>query len=297
MGNLLGLFDEPTRPTPKPSYNQQSHAIRYAHHEGLCTGNDYINKYASSAGSYGSRRVFPNREESRVISHRETPRVSIRRSTLYRTIIKEQNWPDLNANEFALVPLDANSDVYMQIKNFFLKSTKKNLVDIVSIESVRNPYTLGRFLLKKQELKILHNYIGEGEKLLFHGSKSANINEICKNNFDHRRHGNNIGHRFGQGVSFSPKSHYASHYCDKGRVKVILVVRVLYYNSCIGDGDMELPPYCNSRRKIRYDTTEKDTGEVIVKYFDDEFYPAYKIKYTVRNLQQYYQKKRCNNGF
>ena len=41
------------------------------------------------------------------------------------------------------------------------------------------------------------------------------VPNICTENFDWRKHGKSLGHRFGKGVSFSEISKYSSYYRDE----------------------------------------------------------------------------------
>lgn len=183
---------------------------------------------------------------------------------------------------------------YRKIEQLFLNTTKRGLVNITSIVSVRNSYLMGRYMLKKVQMERTFQKEPE-ETLVFHGTKAAFTNSICKNNFDWRKYGDSLGHQYGKGTSFSPISHYSAYYCDKGDVeKVMLVANVLICNSCIGHSNMTLPPFCDSKNTYRYDTSIKKKGEVIVKYSDDEYYPAYKITFVVKDLDSYYKKKQSN---
>lgn len=129
------------------------------------------------------------------------------------------------------------------------------------------------------------------EKYLFHGTHRIHVHSICQNNFDWRKHGASIGNCYGKGVNFSPISHYASYYCDKGNCqKVMLVAKVAICETCIGSENMSIPPVCGANG-VRFDTSCKETGHVIVKYSDDEFYPAYKITFVINDLQNFYKKK------
>lgn len=112
------------------------------------------------------------------------------------------------------------------------------------------------------------------ERLFFHGTKKENVDGICKFNFDWRRNGNARGHKFGQGVSFTPDAYYASHYSPYDE-KVMFLAKVLTSRETEGDGDTVVPPE-------NYDTTVNSRRTVFVKYEDDDFYPQYVIHYKYK---------------
>lgn len=213
----------------------------------------------------------------------------------YKSLKDEINiptWKCMLANEeVTYINLNQTDFECRQIEELFLNTTKRKFVNIISIHRVQNPYLMGRYSLKKMAMK--RTFQGEPkEQCLFHGTKATFAHSICQNNLDWRKHGGSKGHCYGKGVNFSPISHYATYYCDKGDVqKVMLVAKVLICNPCVGNQNMTLPPLCGSESHIRYDASAKENGHVIVKYSDDEFYPAYKITFVVTNLNIYYKKK------
>ncbi|CAH1975942.1 unnamed protein product [Acanthoscelides obtectus] len=94
---------------------------------------------------------------------------------------------------------------------------------------------------------------------------------ICENNFNWRLRGTALGHRFGQGVSFTNISNYATHYGDlKHPRKAMILAQVLVRHTCIGYGGMVIPDE-------PFDTATNDKGQVFVKFEDNEFYPSYVI--------------------
>ncbi|XP_044264720.1 pheromone-processing carboxypeptidase KEX1-like [Tribolium madens] len=156
--------------------------------------------------------------------------------------------------------------MYTEIENMI---TNDSIV-IENIVKVENPFLRKAYHAKKKEKQALYGAVRE--ELLFHGTKKCNVDNICRYNFDFRLFGTNKGHRFGQGVSFSPNAKYASWYSDDSYHKVMIVADVLIANVCDGDENMNLPP-------PGFDTSQKPGGSVIVKYEDNEFYPAYKLYY------------------
>jgi len=222
-------------------------------------------------------------ERKRVEQHRLIPTSSrpLRRFVLQHPLAAD--WDPMPSNSAFI---RANVQEYTQEYNTVLrlfKTTTQKQFKIVKIERVQNPYLLGCYQLKKNEMECLPgNYVTE--KRVFHGTQQSNVDNICENNFNWRLHGESTGNRFGKGVSFSPISYYASHYSDKhASVKVMFLVRVLISKSITGNGNMIIPPLTNKYNRNcieRYDTAHKENGQVIVKFCDSEYYPEYLIHYT-----------------
>ncbi|KAJ8966121.1 hypothetical protein NQ314_003728 [Rhamnusium bicolor] len=81
---------------------------------------------------------------------------------------------------------------------------------VKQIEKVFNPYLRMQYKLMKIEYKKRYGHVYE--KTLFHGTQKDNIDSICTNNLNWRL---TSKHKFGEGVSFSPISNYATHYSDE----------------------------------------------------------------------------------
>lgn len=99
---------------------------------------------------------------------------------------------------------------------------------------------------------------------------------VVGDNFDWRLCENS---KFGKGVYFATNSHYASHYpqrADSGE-KVMVVAYVLVSRrqtlSRKGNHNHVTVP------QPGYDSTRNEGGQVLVKYDDNEFYPAYVVWY------------------
>ncbi|KAF2880120.1 hypothetical protein ILUMI_26055 [Ignelater luminosus] len=161
------------------------------------------------------------------------------------------HWVGVNSQVVAYVNLSKTSAEYRNIEREFRRTNKK-FFQVSGIERVENPYLLGAYLLKKEELLSRHGFTEE--ILLFHGTERKNIDDICTENLNWRICGKGAGHTFGKGVYFTPISYYATHYCDKdSNVKVMLVMKVLVSNACLGYPCMEIPP-------DGFDTSKKDNG-------------------------------------
>lgn len=210
--------------------------------------------------------------------------VKIDPSLVYE-FLENQNNTNLNNDNltYKITSLENNSWEFSSIKRLFT-STNKKCFSVHSIEKVNNPYLLAQYNL--MQIRYKKRYGHTSEQNLFHGTREDNIGGICTYNFDWRLKGSARGHIFGQGVSFTPISNYATNYGDKTFEKIMIVAKVLISNKCIGNKDTVLPP-------ANCDTTTKDNEHVLVKYEDNTFYPAYIIHYrgidTTKPVRRYRQ--------
>ncbi|CAH1154620.1 unnamed protein product [Phaedon cochleariae] len=148
--------------------------------------------------------------------------------------------------------------------------------ELHKIVRIQNPFLCLQYELKLKQKKELHGSVQENQ--LYHGTKGYNVDSICQGNFDWRRLGAS-GYRsskFGQGVSFSPHSSYASDYPRKyfEHPRVMILAREMEISRCWGHDGMVIPP-------LPHDTSGdlSSNNNVVVKYFDNEFYPEFIIYY------------------
>lgn len=210
--------------------------------------------------------------------------ISVSSRPLHRAVLQQPlavNWVPVTNSVFISTHVEQHTPEYNTVTKLFKATTKKGF-NVIQIERVQNPYLLGCYLLKKNEMECMPgSYVTENR--VFHGTKQSNVSSICENNFDWRLHGDSTGNRYGKGVSFSPISYYASHYSDKNAaVKVMFLARILISNTIEGHGNMIIPPLMsyNHNNTLRYDTSQKENGHVIVKFSDNEYYPEYLIHYN-----------------
>ncbi|KAK3921201.1 Protein mono-ADP-ribosyltransferase PARP12, partial [Frankliniella fusca] len=165
------------------------------------------------------------------------------------------------------------------------KFSRETLLKIESIESAQNDGIAQKFKEKQDEYR---NKFGHVRVVrLWHGTKTSNISSILKNNFDVNRHGQNRGHRFGAGVSFSSSPIYASHYCDDGSRGSMVLCDVLVSNivqveeNYVRGRPLRRPPHLPGHYPLRYDTTakNKDTMDVIVKFEPNSFRPTHVVNF------------------
>lgn len=179
------------------------------------------------------------------------------------------------------------TEEFQEISNLFEVNctTKKHRLEIQTIEKVFNDMLINKFYAKEQEYINTFGHVRTFR--LFHGTKKSNVSSILSSNLDVSRHGRNVGHRFGAGVSFSAQASYASHYCDGSDLDTMLLCNVLIANitevpeSRSNLNVLHEPPYIPGMHPLRYDTTAKDksTMNVIVKFENYTFCPTYVITF------------------
>lgn len=112
---------------------------------------------------------------------------------------------------------------YNEIQNLFGHPWK-----ILQILRIENPFLAAQYLLTKE--KMIKEGKSVNERRLFHGTRY--FDGICRHNFNWRLRGWHRGHKFGQGICFTPFSSYAQHYSQG--TNMIVLARVLVGNSTLG---------------------------------------------------------------
>ena len=124
------------------------------------------------------------------------------------------------------------------------------------------------------------------EKELFHGTKPKIVDSICKENFDWRLSGENVGTLYGQGSYFALNASYSDNYAkpindDSHRVMFLANVLVGCYVK--GDPGMKRPPPKdrNDPKSDLFDSCVDDMNDpkIFVIFEMDQCYPAYVINY------------------
>ncbi|XP_052125285.1 protein mono-ADP-ribosyltransferase PARP12-like [Frankliniella occidentalis] len=182
--------------------------------------------------------------------------------------------------------LSRESDDYTDVSLLFEMHNTRGFT-IQSIEKVHNDVLMQQFQRKEEEY--VHRYGHVRTVKVFHGTKKDNISSILRTNLDVNRHGTNIGHRFGAGVSFSARSSYASNYCDKQENDKTMLLCYVLVSEIVNVPEvrnpqlvLREPPEIPGREPLRYDTTakNKDIMDVIVKFEQHSYYPAYVLTYN-----------------
>ncbi|KAG5898394.1 hypothetical protein JTB14_030372 [Gonioctena quinquepunctata] len=167
---------------------------------------------------------------------------------------------------------DYSSPEYRDVVKDF-RRTMDTSVKVREIKGTRNYFLLAQYELKKAHKRSLHGHVTE--LTLFHGTKACNVESICENNLAWRKMDDN-GYRFSKSVE-----EFLSHPVPDMPPTTLEIttirrgscfVNVLEVSRCDGDSDLEVPPEPD-------DVSASPDGDVVVKYFDNEFYPEYIIRY------------------
>lgn len=197
-----------------------------------------------------------------------------------------QDFPSLwdrmkSTDTMVLVTLEPSCKEYQDVMKQLLITlpTKR----AVSIKRVQSQYLWRPFKNKQNELSIKY---GRDDKInvqkLFHGTREEHVNDICKENFDWRLHGTNVGQLYGRGSYFSNSAAFANKYCvpNSSGHCFLLIAEVIVGEITKGDGSMTRPPKNPATNEL-YDTTvdNVEAPKIFVKYDKQEYYPAYVIEY------------------
>jgi len=161
-------------------------------------------------------------------------------------------------SEITKITVDAGSPEFNIARDLFRGTIK-------SLERIENPYLWLMYQLKSVECRQLFN---STEKRLFHGTNIANIEPISRNNFNYRLAGTAVGTVHGKGVYFSPDSSTSMQYSKNGNCMIL--ARAQQGQICAGNNSTILP-------LPNHDTS--GNGNILVKYYDNQFYPEYIVHY------------------
>ncbi|XP_027227751.2 protein mono-ADP-ribosyltransferase PARP12 [Penaeus vannamei] len=178
-------------------------------------------------------------------------------------------------------PIHATSSEYMHIKGLLQKGMGS--IRIATMERIQNNHLWKAYQNKKKLLLSLYkNDLSlVNEQYMFHGTKHKVIDLICRDSFDWRLFGTNVGNVHGKGTYFTNDSNLSNSYSENELgLKAVFVAFVLVGTLTRGNRDMEIPPQ-NSAFDRCFDTTCNDDNapNIFVKYNKDEYYPAYIVKY------------------
>ncbi|CAH1154616.1 unnamed protein product [Phaedon cochleariae] len=193
---------------------------------------------------------------------------------LFRNSRMYNAWDNVNFHTpYSRVKVGSSSEEYREVIEDFEHYLSAEVQKIVRVQ---NPFLYLQYELKLEQKKYRHGSVKEYH--LYHGTKGCNVRSICRENFDWRELGAS-GFRpdkFGRGISFSPSSNYASDYprrCNENP-RVMFVASIMEVSRCKGKNGMLIPP-------LPHDTSaDLKHNNVVVKYFDNEFYPEYIIYYN-----------------
>ncbi|XP_069132482.1 serine-rich adhesin for platelets-like isoform X1 [Argopecten irradians] len=126
------------------------------------------------------------------------------------------NWTQMDKrSSYFMVPLEPESQEYVDVALKFHNSMKFPAADITKIFRVQNPILWKYYTVKRTEMIIENDGLDVQENSLFHGTTSSVLDAICKKGFDWRVCGKNAT-VYGQGSYFAVNASYSHMYTDNG---------------------------------------------------------------------------------
>ncbi|XP_068218015.1 protein mono-ADP-ribosyltransferase PARP11-like [Palaemon carinicauda] len=192
-------------------------------------------------------------------------------------------WDSMKTTDpMRIITLENASKEYNEISHLLLLTLPGKRAQ--AIKRIQNPFLWRAFKNKQHELTLKYQ---SGNSLniqrLFHGTREEYVESICKENFDWRLHGTNVGQMYGRGSYFSNSAAVASRYCQPSMNGhcFLLVAEVIVGEVTKGDSSMTRPPKNRSTNEL-YDTTVDDLSapKIFVKYDKQEYCPLYIIQFA-----------------
>uniref|UniRef100_A0A8C3BMW4 Uncharacterized protein n=1 Tax=Cairina moschata TaxID=8855 RepID=A0A8C3BMW4_CAIMO len=186
---------------------------------------------------------------------------------------------DLADLKYKAVEISNTSSEYKEIKKQFEQTMKT--YNIVRVQRIQNPSLWKVFQWKKEKMKKEAGKKEVNERLLFHGTKDARLEDICINNFDWRTCGSN-GANYGKGSYFARDASYSHEYCQSAvKPNVMFMARVLVGDYVQGRADYVRPPPKSVDGLCFYDSCvdNKLNPSIFVIFEKNQIYPEYLIEY------------------
>nr|QNN90025.1 CCCH-type zinc finger antiviral protein [Anas platyrhynchos] len=186
---------------------------------------------------------------------------------------------DLSDLKYKAVEISNTSSEYKEIKKQFEQTMKT--YNIVRVQRIQNPSLWKVFQWKKEQMKKEAGKKEVNERLLFHGTKDARLEDICINNFDWRTCGSN-GANYGKGSYFARDASYSHEYCQSAvKANVMFMARVLVGDYVRGREDYVRPPPKSVDGLCFYDSCvdNKLNPSIFVIFEKNQIYPEYLIEY------------------
>ncbi|KAL7857936.1 hypothetical protein AOLI_G00180380, partial [Acnodon oligacanthus] len=191
--------------------------------------------------------------------------------------------PDSGFQRVLLSPSDKD---YTRVQDLFHKTMTG--FTILKIERVQNRELWEDFQTKRERMRKANKdkKYEEGERLLFHGTKSDYVDAICNQNVDMRLSGAN-GTVYGQGSYFARDAKYSHDFTDKYGEKSMFVCRVLVGQYTRGVSSYRRPPAKDSTGTL-YDSCVDNTREptIFVVFDRPQVYPEFLITFDEKKFSQ-----------
>ncbi|XP_027009755.2 protein mono-ADP-ribosyltransferase PARP12-like isoform X2 [Tachysurus fulvidraco] len=177
------------------------------------------------------------------------------------------------------VLLDSSHKDFVRVQEHFNKTMKD--FNILTVERVQNKELWEDFQTKRERMKKANSdkKYGEGERLLFHGTKTNNVDAICRQNFDMRVSGVNAT-VYGQGSYFAKDANYSNDYTDHYGERCMFACRVLVGQYTKGVWHYRRPPAKDAAGNL-YDSCVNDVRNptIYVVFERSQVYPEFLITY------------------
>ncbi|CAH1248195.1 TIPARP [Branchiostoma lanceolatum] len=203
--------------------------------------------------------------------------------------IMPEHWEPMGGKEddFVLVEIPTTGKEMNNIKAPFHQTLPSRDTKIHSIKRVQNSYLWDLYCKKKSQMKRQNNNEFPKELRLFHGTNQDAVSPICRQNFDWRLSGGNVGQLFGQGSYFTVNASFASAYSQpsypSGR-RYMFFAKVLVGRCAKGESSYRRPPPLNESDPYGkgYDSCVDDVNNpnVFVVFEPSQCYPEYIIEYS-----------------
>ncbi|XP_015675815.1 protein mono-ADP-ribosyltransferase PARP12 [Protobothrops mucrosquamatus] len=184
--------------------------------------------------------------------------------------------PDIG---YKLVEISDSSEEYHEIKMLFEKTMQDYIIH--RLQRIQNPSLWQVFQWQKEQMKKLNRGKEIDERLLFHGTNTSHLYDICGQNFDWRICGTH-GTLYGKGSYFARDACYSHAYCkSKRQTKAMFVARVLVGDYVQGKTSYVRPPPRPNQSNGFYDSCVDDVlnPSIFVIFEKYQIYPAYIVEY------------------
>ncbi|NXK50233.1 PAR12 polymerase, partial [Chauna torquata] len=184
--------------------------------------------------------------------------------------------PDLG---YKAVEISNVSSEYKEIKKQFQQTMKS--YSVVRVQRIQNPSLWKVFQWRKEQMKKETGGKEVNERLLFHGTASSFLEDVCIHNFDWRTCGN-YGTNYGKGIYFArDASYYHEYHQPAMKPNIMFVARVLVGDFVQGKADYVRPPIKSADGLQFYDSCVDNelNPSIFVIFEKNQIYPEYLIEY------------------
>jgi poly [ADP-ribose] polymerase 10/14/15 len=198
------------------------------------------------------------------------------------------NWaPPDPLDPYRKITLTDRDKEYKAVEQNARRLGRGSLNRIVKIERVENPNLWKLYMVTKENMTRANGNTVENERLLWHGTASDSIVNICAGGFNRAYCGKNAT-MFGNGVYFAKDFAYSAQDTyspkdPKSGYKHVFQCRVLTGQFTVGkSGMIEPPPRDGSNIRVRYDSVSDNVRNpsLWVVFRDTHAYPEYLITFT-----------------